>query len=157
MDLHCPNCMSTDLKKASLAYQEGLQHVRTRTRLRGVVVGTDGPDVVVGIATTKGTQQTETSKALAPAKWSYLKLFGYSVLAFFAIAWLIVYVRAITTQSSSVTSLALLSFSVLSAILFVVVWIAFWKHNHLTYPRQLARWNRSFVCNVCGAVNEQAP
>ena len=59
MDLQCPNCKSTDLKKVSLAYQEGLQRVSTRTRLRGVVVGSDGPDVVVGRATTKGTQQTE--------------------------------------------------------------------------------------------------
>ena len=81
MELQCPNCRSTDLKKVSLAYQEGLQHVSTRTRLRGVVVGSDGPDVVVGRATTKGTQQTEISKALTPPKkWSYLKLFGWSAL-----------------------------------------------------------------------------
>src|SRR6202035_6135558 len=70
MELQCPNCKSTDLKKVSLAYQEGLQRVSTRTRLRGVVVGSDGPDVVVGRATTKGTQQTVISKALAPrTKW----------------------------------------------------------------------------------------
>src|SRR5882672_4537107 len=56
MDLQCPNCRSTDLKKVSLAYQEGLQHVSTRTRLRGVIVGNDGLDLVVGRATTKGTQ-----------------------------------------------------------------------------------------------------
>src|SRR6185312_5496818 len=61
MELQCPNCKSTDLKKVSLAYQEGLQHVTTRTRLRGVVVGSDGPDVVVGRATTKGMLQTEIS------------------------------------------------------------------------------------------------
>ena len=83
MELQCPNCRSTDLKKVSLAYQEGLQHVSTRTRLRGVVVGSDGPDVFVGRATTKGTQQTENSKALTPPKkWSYAKLFGRSALAF---------------------------------------------------------------------------
>ena len=84
MELQCPNCKSTDLKKVSLAYQEGLQHVSTRTRLRGVVVGSDGPDVVVGRATTKGTQQTEISKALTPpTKWSYAKalwLVGLGVL-----------------------------------------------------------------------------
>jgi hypothetical protein len=75
MDLQCPNCRSTDLKKVSLAYQEGLQRVNMGTRLRGVVVGSDGPDLVVGRATTKGTQQTEISKVLTPPKkWSYLKL-----------------------------------------------------------------------------------
>ena len=34
MNLQCPNCKSTDLKKVSLAHQDGLQHVSTRTRLR---------------------------------------------------------------------------------------------------------------------------
>ena len=68
MELQCPNCKSTDLKKVSLAYQEGLQRVSTRTRLRGVVVGSDGPDVVVGRATTKGIQQTEISKALSSSE-----------------------------------------------------------------------------------------
>src|SRR6202795_4218910 len=78
MELQCPNCRSTDLKKVSLAYQEGLQHVSTRVRLRGVIVGSDAPDVVVGRATTKGIQQTEISKVLTPpAKWSYVKLFGW--------------------------------------------------------------------------------
>src|ERR1700675_4704494 len=76
MDLRCPSCNGTDLKKLSLAYQEGLQRVNTRTRLRGVVVGSDGPDVVVGRAITKGIQQTNLSKALhPPKKWSYVKLF----------------------------------------------------------------------------------
>ena len=33
MDFQCPKCKSTDLKRSSLAYQEGLQGVSTRTRL----------------------------------------------------------------------------------------------------------------------------
>ena len=37
--LHCPNCNSTDLKKVSLAYQEGLFDTAARTRLRAVAVG----------------------------------------------------------------------------------------------------------------------
>jgi hypothetical protein len=158
MDLQCPNCRSTDLKKVSLAYQEGLQHVSTRTRLRGVVVGSDGPDVVVGRATTKGMQQTEISKALTPPKkWSFVRLFGYSVLSFFVTAWLVFYVHALTTQSSSVISLPLLAFSALSAVLFVFLCVIYWRHNHSMYPRQYAQWNRSFVCNRCGAVSMQSP
>ena len=39
MDLRCPSCNGADLKKLSLAYQEGRFQVDTRTRLRGVVVG----------------------------------------------------------------------------------------------------------------------
>ena len=156
MDLQCPNCRSTDLKKVSLAYQEGLQHVSTRTRLRGVVVGSDGPDVVVGRATTKGIQQTEISKALTPPKkWSYAKFFGWSAFAFLSVGWIVFYVNTITNNSSSVSSLPLTVFAVLSACLFVALCFLYWNHNNSTYPRKYARWDRSFICERCGTVSQQ--
>lgn len=156
MVLHCPNCNSTDLKKVSLAYQEGLQRVSTRTRLRGVVVGTDGPDVVVGRATTKGTQQTEISKALTPPKkWSYLKLFGRWVLAFLSVGWIVFYVNTITKNSSSVSSVPLTVYTVLAGGVFVALFLIHWKHNHSSYPQQYAKWDRSFICERCGAVSQQ--
>src|SRR5258708_25656851 len=75
MDLRCPSCNGTDLKKVSLAFQEGRVRVDTRTRLRGVVVGEGGPNVVVGRATTRGIQETEPSKLLSPpTKCADLKL-----------------------------------------------------------------------------------
>jgi hypothetical protein len=155
MDLHCPNCNSTDLKKVSLAYQEGLQRVSTRTRVRGVVVGTEGPDVVVGRATTKGTQQTEISRALTPPKkWSYLRLFGWSVLVFLSVGWIVFYVNTITRNASSVSSVPLTIYSLLSAGVFVVLFLVYWKHNHSSYPRQCAQWDRSFICERCGAVSQ---
>src|SRR5580700_11914570 len=129
MDLLCPNCRSTDLKKVSLAYQEGLQRLSTRTRLRGVVVGSDGPDVVVGRATTKGMQQTDISKALTPPKkWSYARLFGWSALALLSVGWIVFYVNTITNNSSSVSSLPLTVFAVLSACLFVALFFLYWNH-----------------------------
>jgi|SRR5882672_6547869 len=156
MELQCPNCRSTDLKKVALAYQEGLQHVSTRTRIRGVVVGSDGPDVVVGRATTRGTYQTEISKALTPPrKWSYLKLFGWSALVFILVGWIVFYVNTITNNSSSVSSLPLAVFAVLSACLFVALFFLYWNHNQSTYPRKYAQWDRSFVCQRCGIVSEQ--
>ena len=156
MDLQCPNCRSTDLKKVSLAYQEGLQHVSTSTRLRGVVVGSDGPDVVVGGATTKGIQQTEISKALSrPKKRSYLKLLGWSLLVFLSLGWVVFYVNTVTNNSSSVFSLPLTVFGVLSACLFVALCFLYWNHNNSTYPRQYARWDRSFICERCGTVSQQ--
>jgi len=63
MDLRCPKCNSTDLKKVSLAYQEGLYRTDARTRLSAAVVGGNGPDLVVGRATTKAAQQ---SAAICP-------------------------------------------------------------------------------------------
>ena len=128
----------------------------TRTRLRGVVVGSDGPDVVVGRATTKGIQQTEISKALTPPKkWSYLKLFGWSVLVFLSVGWIVFYVNTITNNSSSVSSLPLTVFGVLSACLFVALFSLYWNHNQSTYPRQYAQWERSFICERCGTISQQ--
>ena len=155
MELQCRNCRSTDLKKVSLAYQEGLQHVSTRTRLRGVVVGSDGPDVVVGRATTKGMHQTEISKALTPpAKWSYLKLFGWSALVFLSVGWIVFYVNTVTKNSPSVVSVPLTVYSLLSAGVFVLLLLIYGKHNYLTYPGQYARWNRSFICERCGTISQ---
>jgi len=48
MDLRCPKVQQHDLKKVSLAYEEGLFRSEGRTRLRAVVVGSGGPDLVVG-------------------------------------------------------------------------------------------------------------
>jgi hypothetical protein len=156
MELQCPNCRSTDLKKVSLAYQEGLQRVSTCTRLRGVAVGSDGPDVVVGRATTRGTQQTEISKALTPPKkWSYVKLFGWSVLVFLSVGWIVFYVHTVDTNSSSVLSLSLGIYGILGIGMFIGMCILFWKHNHSTYRRQFAQWEQSFICQRCGTVSTQ--
>jgi hypothetical protein len=156
MQLQCPNCRSADLKKISLAYQEGLQRVRTRTRIRGVVVGSDGADVVLGRATTKGIQQTEISKTLTPPKkWSYPVLFGWSVLVFLSVGWVVFYVNAVTKNSMSVSSVPLTIYTVLSAGVFVALILVYWKHNHYTYARQFGRWDRSFICQRCGTVSDQ--
>ena len=157
MEFQCPNCKGTNLKKVSLAYQEGLQRLSTRTRLRGVVVGSDGPDVVVGRATTKGIQQTDISKALTPPKkWSYVKLFGWSVLVFLSVGWIVFYVNTITKNSSSVTSIPLTIYTVLSVGIFVALVLAYWKHNHYTYAREFAVWDRSFFYQRCGTISDQS-
>jgi hypothetical protein len=158
VELQCPNCRSTDLKKVSLAYQEGLQHVSTRTRLRGVVVGSDGPDLVVGRATTKGIHQTELSKTLTPPKkWSYGRLVGWSVLLFLSVGWIVFYVNTITKNSSSVSSVPLVIYGVVAAGLFVVVLFLYWSHNRAIYPRQYTQWEQSFICQKCGAVIQHNP
>ncbi len=118
------------------------------------MVGSDGPDVVVGSATTKGIQQTEISKSLTPPKkWSYLKLFGWSLLVFVSLGWIVFYVNTISMNSSAVWSIALVIYAELSAGLFVVVFLLFLARNRLTYPRQYARWNHSFICERCGTIS----
>src|SRR5216683_7095712 len=122
MDLRCPKCNSTDLKKVSLAYQEGLFRTEARTRLSAALVGGNGPDLVVGRATTQASHQFALSKQLSPpAKWSYLKVGSWSVLVFLCVGWLVFYVNAVTTNSSTVSSPPLTFFVVIAAASFVFV------------------------------------
>ena len=153
MDLRCPKCQSADLKKLSLAYQEGRFHVDTRTRLRCVVVGEGGPNVVVGRAITRGIQQTELSKHLSPpAKWSYMKLVLWS--AFVSLVALMVYVRSVMSSSYPASSLPVKLYAFLAPVAFVLLVALYWRHNHSTYQVQYAQWNRSFICQRCGTLFE---
>ncbi len=156
MDLRCPKCNSTDLKKVSLAHQEGLYRVHARTRLRAVVVGSGGPDMVVGRATTQGSNQSVLSKALRPpVKWSYLKVVLWSGVAFLGVSWLIFYVNTVTTNSSTVLSPPLSVFALISATMFALLLFFVWRHNHSIYAQRYAEWDRSFICQRCGTVSDQ--
>jgi hypothetical protein len=154
MDLRCPKCNSTDLKKVSLAHEEGLFRSEGRTRLHAVVVGGGGPDLVVGRATTRGTGQSALSKKLTPpVKWSYLKVIGWSVLLFVCVGWLVFYVNTVATNATTVLSAPLTAFGLISGAVFVLLLFVVWKHNHSTYDRAFAEWDRSFVCQRCGAAS----
>ena len=153
MELLCPSCNGADLKKLSLAYQEGRFRVDTRTRLHGVVVGEGGPNVVVGRATTRGIQQTELSKHLSPpAKWSYKKLvLWFAIISFIA---LVVYVRSVMSGPAPASSLPVSLYAILAPAAFIFIVAVFWKHNHSTYQRQYAQWSQSFICERCGTVSQ---
>jgi len=156
MDLRCPKCNSNDLKKVSLAHEEGLFRSEGRTRLRAVVVGGGGPDLVVGRATTRGTEQSSLSKKLtSPVKWSYLKVIGWSVLVFLCVGWLVFYVNTVTTNATTVLTTPVALFGLMGAGVFVSLISFVWKHNHSTYPQQYSDWDRSFLCQRCGTVSRQ--
>jgi hypothetical protein len=154
MDLRCPKCNSTDLTKVSLAYQEGLYRTDARTRLSAALVGGNGPDLVVGRATTQASHQSDLSKRLSPpSKWSYLKVGSWSVLVFLCVGWLIFYINTVTTNASTVTSLPLTIFVLISAAVFALLLFIVWKHNHSTYQARYAEWESSFLCPRCGVVS----
>jgi len=156
MDLRCPKCNGTDLKKVSLAYQEGLFRIDARTRLSAALVGGNGPDLVVGRATTQASHQSALSKRLSPpAKWSYLKVGSWSVLAFLCVGWLVFYINTVMTNSSTVASPALTFFTLIFAAGFALLLFLVWKHNHSTYQKRFGEWDRSFICSRCGVVSEQ--
>ncbi len=157
MDLRCPKCNSTDLKKVSLAHEEGLFQNESRTRLRTVVVGGGGPDLVVGRATTRATEQSALSKKLTPPlKWSYLKVIGWSVLVFLCAGWLVFYVNTATTNATTVSSAPLTLFALIYGAIFALLLFLVWRHNHSSYQTQYAQWDKSFICERCGTVSQQA-
>ena len=156
MNLCCLNCNSNDLKRVSLTYQEGLFRTQARTRLRAAMVGGSGPDLVVGRATTQGTQQSALSNHLRPpVKWSYLKVIFWSVLVFLSLAWIVFHANTVTTNPTTVISTPLTVFSLVSAGVFVFLLFFVWRHNHSTYTQRYAQWDRSFICQRCGAIIEQ--
>jgi hypothetical protein len=155
MDLRCPKCNSADLKKVSLVYEEGLSRVDARTRLRAVAVGGNGPDLVVGRATTQGSQQSALSRKLSPpVKWSYKKAIFRSGLLFLCGGWVVFYVNTLATKSSTVWSPPLTLFTLMSAAGCALVLFLIWRHNQAGYAQEYARWDRAFICQRCGAVTD---
>jgi hypothetical protein len=154
-ELRCPKCGGSDLKKVSLAYQEGVYRVHTRSRVQGFLFGGDGPDVIVGRTVTEGVQQTELSKRLRPpTKWSYIKLMGW--WAAVSVTVLIVYVHSVTGSSTRVSSPTAVVGMFIVGIGFLVSLILVWSHNNLVYPKQYAEWNDSWLCRRCGGVSYHA-
>jgi hypothetical protein len=153
MDLRCPDCNSSDLKSVSLAHEEGLFQATARTRLRGFLLGENGPNLVVGRAITQGTHQSQLSVRLRPpAKWSYAKLILWSAL--FSFGLLVVYIHSVMASATPASSVGVVSYLVLFPVVFLFCLFLVWRHNTFFYPGQLERWNRSFLCERCGAVSE---
>jgi hypothetical protein len=158
MDLRCPKCNCTDLKKVSLVYDEGIYKTEARTRLRAAVVGGSGPDLIVGRSTTRASNQSALSKQLSPpVKWSHLKVVGWSVLLFVCIGWLVFYVNTVTTNATTVSSAPLTFFALISGAIFALLLFLAWRHNHSIYQTRYAQWDKSFICERCGTVSQQVP
>ena len=57
MDVSCPKRKYRDLKKVSLAYEEGFFQTDKRVQFCCFLVGSGGPEFLVRSSTTKGTRQ----------------------------------------------------------------------------------------------------
>jgi hypothetical protein len=114
-----------------------------------------GADLVVGRATTQGSHQSALSKKLTPpAKWSYLKVIGWSVLSILCAGWIAFYVNTLTTNATTVLSAPLTLFSLISGLIFILLLFFVWRHNNSAYQRRYAEWDSSFICQRCGAVSQ---
>jgi hypothetical protein len=134
MELHCSQCGSSDLKKVSLAYQEGLFQTQGSTRVQAALIGGSGPDLVLGRAITRTSLQSALSKQLSPReKWSYLKIGSWFLLVFLCLGWLIFYVGTVTANATTVLSTPVALFGLTAAGIFVLLLYFVWKHNHSAY------------------------
>lgn len=155
MELRCTRCGSSDLKKVSLAYQEGLFQTRGSTRVQAAMIGGSGPDLVLGKATTRASHQTALSRQLSPpTKWSYMKVGSRSVLAILCIGWLVFYVNAVTANATTVISAPVAVFGLVAAVILFGLMSVVWTHNHSTFAQRYAKWDRSFICHRCGAKSD---
>jgi hypothetical protein len=155
MDLRCPKCNSNNLKKVSLAYQEGTYHINTRGRMRGLLFDGGGPGILVGRTTTGGSQQSALAKRLnPPSKWSYVKLVLWSgVVTFIA---LILYVQQVMSSSVPASSFPVRLYLIFAPVVLLLLVGIVWRHNGSTYEQKYAQWNESFICGRCGTVSKQA-
>ncbi len=155
MDLLCPKCDSNNLKKVSLAYQEGTYHIDTRSRMRGLLFAGGGPGIVVGRTATRGSQQSALSKRLKPpSKWSYLKLVLWSgVVTLIA---LVIYVQHVMSSPVPASSLPVKLYVIFAPVVLLLLVGTVWRHNHSTYQQKYDQWNESFICQRCGTVSQQA-
>jgi hypothetical protein len=155
LELQCQKCGSTDLKKVSLVYQDGLSQVKTATRIGGFVLGQTGPGLFFGRAESRGVQQTDLSTALnPPSKWSYTRLAGWAFTV--SCASLLAYIVFASASTPPVSTLPVKLYVFLAPVAFVALVAVFWRHNHLVYPRQFAEWDRSYLCQRCGTVTAQS-
>lgn len=158
MELRCPKCNSTDLKKVSLAYQEGFFQTQGQTRVRAAVVGGGGADLVFGRASTRASHQSALSNKLSPpAKWSYRKLIFWSALVFLCGGWLVFYINTISKNATTVSSPALTGYALIGAVALAVLLAFVVRHNRSVYPKRFAEWDRSFICMRCGSVSDSSP
>jgi len=155
MDLRCPKCKSNNLKRVSLAYQEGTHRIDTRSGIRGLLFAGGGPDILIGRATTHGSQQSVLSKRLSPpSKWSYMKLILWSGVA--TLIALVIYVQHVMSSTVPASSLPAKLYVLFAPFIFLFLVAIIWRHNHLTYQQKYAQWNESFICERRGTVSQQA-
>jgi DNA-directed RNA polymerase subunit RPC12/RpoP len=129
----CPNCGSEMVKKLSLVHAAGLSDLTAETAA-GAVFG--GREPGVGVAMTKGTQQTVLSKSAAPP--AKRKGLAWGVI--------LVVVSLVAFSGSSIGFGAL--------CLLAGGWLAYSsvRYNSDVFPGLLAEWQRKYLCERCGTV-----
>jgi hypothetical protein len=88
-------------------------------------------------------------------KWPYRKVIFWSVRVFLCGGWLVFYVNTIGKSGTTLISPALTEYAVIAAVVFAFIVVLVVRHNLSIYPKRFTEWDRSFICQRCGALSEQ--
>ena len=139
--LACTQCGSAEVRRLSLIYQEGLAIINTRSQGSGVAFGSGGGAAFGSTSThTTGTQQTALSKRAAPPAKKHTILWAIAAA----------FVGFLTIGGLAKFSFMTLVFGGLT-YLAVTQMLKAKAYNAAVFPTQYAQWERSFMCNRCGA------
>ena len=140
MDLACPKCSATEVRKLSLIYNEGLSLINTVSHGTGAAVGSGGGMAFGSHSShTTGRQQTALSKQAAPPEKRH---------------WILWSCCAAVCGLVALSGLSHPGFGTLVGIGLTVVSVRFAlkgkEYNAQVLPGLLQRWDQSFMCNRCG-------
>ena len=141
MSLECPKCTSTEVRRLSLIYQEGLSTINTQSTTVGSAIGGGGIGFATASTGTTGHQQTALSKQAAPPAKKHWILWSSAA----AIVALPTLGTLLHPGFGTLVGLGLVALSVRMAL-------SGRKYNAEVHPGVLHRWEQSFMCNRCGDV-----
>ncbi len=155
MNIKCPACGSTEFKKLSLVYAEGLSDLNASSRGWGILVGGGGADLGFGKVRTKGQIQTRLSQRVSPPrKWSYWKILVGGLIGMLVLEFILGYADTFfRTGGNFNQQLAWFGYAWLGIVAFILC--ATFRHNVWTVPKRYRLWEQSFMCRCCGQVIER--
>lgn len=153
MALECPTCGSQEVRRASLAYEMGVQKTRNKTLGGGVALSMVGPIVGVGGAASRGrntslfAERFEPPKKVRPFMRAFLMfligipLYGFAGLIGISIG-----------SSFSILLSGAFGLFCMFVLPFIVFIVSVQKNRDAESKMQ--DWSRLFVCERCGEVFE---
>jgi len=141
MNLTCPKCTSTEVRKLSLIYNERRSIINTVSQGTGAAFGSGGGMAFGSTSTsTTGRQQTALSRQAAPPGKKHWILWSTAAFfcGFYALA---------SIAHPGLGTLVALGLTILS-VRFAMSGRQF---NNEVHPGLMQQWDQSFMCNRCGA------
>ena len=132
----CPNCQTVNVQKLSMAYENGVSVSIINTK--NVGIGVAGGKLGVGLGHSGGTSTTKTelSKKLEPPeKKSMISIIVYCIIGMAVVGKTIGW----GFFTSTITLLVVIG----------SIWER-WDYINNIFPQEMEKWNRQYLCLVCG-------